>query len=868
MIGQTISHYRILEKIGEGGMGVVYKAQDTKLDRTVALKFLPEHLLYDPASKSRFIDEAKGASAINHQNITTVYDIDEFEGKSFIAMEYIEGKSLKELAKGELKLNQVFEIVIQIAEGLNAAHKKEIVHRDIKPDNLMLTKENVVKIMDFGLAKLKGYSHLTKTGSTVGTVAYMSPEQAQGGEIDHRTDIFSLGVVLYQLITGKLPFKGEHEAAIIYSICNEEAEPLARYKTGVPQGLERIIQKALRKDRNVRYQSVADLEADLKGVQKEITSGIAPFKQRIKNRKVLVIGMVALILIVGYTIFSRFFGPSTKEPGSQRKMLAVLPFENLGTPDQEYFADGITEEIMARLANIQGLGVIARTSVLQYKNSKKTIPEIGKELNVDYVLEGTIRWQKSSEGESRVRVTPQLIRVSDATHLWANVYDEVMAEVFKVQSDIAQKVASAMDVALLEQERQSLQAKPTENIDAYEYYLRGHDYFKRGTQTKRELQIASEMYKKAVELDPQFAQAYARLGMAEIELYWHHDKIEELLIQAKKAVDKAFQLQPGLPEAHIALGSYYYHLLDYERALEQFSIAQKGLPNNTQLFVEIGFLKRRQGKWEEALASFIKAMELDPGNQTVAFQAGLTCSYMRNYSQAIYYLDRAISLVPDWNQPYILKSWVYIPWEGNTTKARQVLQEAETKVQSVELAISGVLLDIFDGHYKMALERLTGPDIFVFDPLGFEVNDTAIYFLTKAKVFKLTKQTQLELACYDSARIILEKELKASPNEFSHSLLGLAYAGLGRKEEAILEGRKAVEMRPISKDAFYGVDLAQRLAEIYVLVGEYDFALEQLELLLSLPGSLSMPLLRIDPTWAPLRNHPRFQKLIAGDKKT
>lgn len=865
MIGREISHYKILEKIGEGGMGVVYKAQDTKLDRTVALKFLPEHLLYDPASKARFIDEAKGASAINHQNITTVYDIDEFEGKSFIAMEYIEGKSLKELAKGELKLNQVFEIVIQIAKGLNAAHKKEIVHRDIKPDNIMVTKDNVVKIMDFGLAKLKGYSHLTKVGTTVGTMAYMSPEQAQGEEIDHRTDIFSLGVVLYELITGRLPFRGEHEAAIIYSICNEEAEPLARYKTSIPLELERIVEKALKKDRTVRYQSAADLEADLKGVQKEITSGIAPFRQRIRNHKVLVIGMVALILIVGYIIFSRFFGPSSKEPASQRKMLAVLPFENLGSPEQEYFADGITEEIMARLANIQGLGVIARTSVLQYKNSKKTIPEIGKELNVDYVLEGTIRWQKSSEGESRVRVTPQLIRVSDATHLWANVYDEVMAEVFKVQSDIAQKVASAMGVALLEQERQSLEAKPTENIDAYEYYLRGNDYFNRSLTEKKGLQIAREMYKKAVELDPNFAMAYARLAMSQIELYWHHEKIEELLIQAKKAIDKSFQLQPGLPEAHLALGSYYYHALDYDQALEQFTIAQKGLTNNSDLLMEIGYVKRRQGKWEQAIASFNKATELDPGNRAIPSVIGLTYSRMRNYLEAERYYDRAISLAPDWSEPYIRKVSTYILWEGNTEKARKVLEEAERKVQSSELAVAWVTLDILDGNYQRALGRLTGMDVFANDPtLSGDV--AASYFLTKARLYKLTNQPQLERACYDSARVILETKLQTSPDYALHSQLGIAYGGLGRKEEAIREGRKAVEMLPVSKHAFEGVNLAENLARIYVMIGGYNAAIEQLEYLLTIPSQISIPLLRIDPTWAPLRNHPRFQKLLAGSK--
>ncbi len=430
MIGKAISHYKILEKLGEGGMGVVYKAEDTKLKRTVALKFLPPHISESGEEKERFIHEAQSASALNHPNITTIHEIDEFEGQMFIVMEYCEGNTLKQIIEKEtLPIKRVLDIGIQVCEGLTAAHKKEIVHRDIKSDNIMVTKEGQVKIMDFGLAKLKGATKLTKTRSTLGTLAYMSPEQAQGEEVDSRSDIFSFGVVLYELLTGKLPFGGEHQAAIIYSIINEEPQPIARYNNKVSPDLERMITKALTKDKEERYQHIDDLLADLRQEKKSLeyvkTATLAqPTETQKPLRKkmlpLVLAGLAVVILIVGYfTLFNK------KEPESGRKMLAVLPFENLGAPEQEYFAAGITDEITTHLAKVSGLGVISRTSVLQYKDTKKSVQQIGKELGVQYVLEGTILWDKSGV-TNRVRINPQLIRVKDGTHVWAETYDRVL----------------------------------------------------------------------------------------------------------------------------------------------------------------------------------------------------------------------------------------------------------------------------------------------------------------------------------------------------------------------------------------------------------------------------------------------------------
>jgi serine/threonine protein kinase/tetratricopeptide (TPR) repeat protein len=869
MIGKTISHYKILEKLGEGGMGVVYKAQDTKLDRTVALKFLPKNLLCDKEAKIRFEQEAKAASSLNHPNITTIYEIDEIESECFIAMEYVEGKSLNELLKEKaLSLKEILDIAIQICEGLLVAHEKGIVHRDIKSENIMLTSRGQVKIMDFGLAKLKGVTNLTKDGSTLGTASYMSPEQAKGEEVDNKSDIFSFGVVLYELLTKQLPFAGEHPAAIIYSIINEEPQPVVRYNNKVPPELERIVFKALAKDKEERYQHIDDLLADLRREKKsleyvKITVTPKPAEpQKSAKKKTLplvVAGLAVLIVIVGY--FALF---NKKEIESGRKMLAVLPFENLGAPEQEYFASGITDEITTHLAKVSGLGVISRTSVLPYKNTKKTVQQIGKELGVQYLLEGTILWDKSGV-TNRVRINPQLIRVKDGTHVWAETYDRVLEQIFALQSDIAEKVASALNITLLEAEQRYIAAQPTKSLDAYEYYLRGNEYASRGGAEK-DNRIAIEMYEKAVEIDPTFAIAYANLSVGHSARYWfYYDRTSERLKKAKETVDRALELNPDLPEAHWALGIYYYFgSRDYESALEQFAIGQKGQPNNSDLFAAIGYVQRRQGKFLQAVTNLKKAFELDPRSYDKAEETATTYRVMRKYAEAENYLDRAISLAPDWLRAYSDKAWLYVVSEGETKKAREVLQEATGKVDVSQLVPDLVRLDIFDGEYQTALGRLAGLTTLA-DLSGY--NDTISYFLTKAKIYGLLNQPKSKLACYDSTRVILENKVKSRPSEAPfHSDLGIAYAGLGRKEEAIQEGKKGVELLPVSKDALAGLTYVQNLAQIYVMVGDYDSAVDQLEYFLSIPSAISIPYLRIDPTWAPLRNHPGFKKLLARNK--
>jgi len=403
MIGEIISHYRILEKLGEGGMGVVYKAEDTKLDRTVALKFLPPELTRDIEAKERFVQEAKSAAALDHPNICTIYEINETEeGQTFMVMACYDGEPLDEkIESGPLKIDEAVDIASQITQGLSKAHEKEIVHRDIKPANILMTGDGVVKILDFGLAKLRGKTKLTKEGTTLGTVSYMSPEQAKGEGVDHRSDIWSLGVVLYEMITGQRPFRGDYDQAVMYSILNEQPEPPTGIRTGVPQELERMVHKCLQKEPGERYQTTSDLLADFRHFQRVSSTQTVPLQTETstswkKSNKKMIAGIAILIplVIIAAVLLVRQFTPSQQSGLPERKMLVVLPFENLGPPEDEYFADGITEEIITVLAKVPGLFVIARNSTFTYKGKPVKIQKVAEDLGVRYVLEGSVRKSK------------------------------------------------------------------------------------------------------------------------------------------------------------------------------------------------------------------------------------------------------------------------------------------------------------------------------------------------------------------------------------------------------------------------------------------------------------------------------------------
>ena len=888
MIGQTVSHYKILSKLGEGGMGVVYKAHDTQLDRIVALKFLPQHLTADEAEQLRFLQEAKAASALNHPNVCWIHSIGEHEGQRFIDMEFVDGKTLRsritEGAKSPdgygFRIGEAIDGAIQIGDALREAHSKGIIHRDIKCENIMINARNQIKVMDFGLAKLKGSLKLTRTSSTLGTLAYMAPEQLQGGEVDARSDIFSFGVVLYEMLTGKTPFRGEHEAAMMYSIVNEPPASLTNLRPEIPTELDRIVQRSLEKDPEDRYQHADDMVSELRRLHKQTTrvarpqvpqptldQPAGPLVQRPSKWKTWIGITVGLVLvgIAAALLYKTVFAPGGR-PESTKKMLVVLPFENLGSPDHEYFADGITEEITSKLSGLSRLGVIARTSAMQYKKTSKSLKQIAEELGVSYILQGTIRWE-STDDATRVKVTPQLINVGDGTQIWSEPFESVLSGAFKLQTEIAGNVARALDVALMQPERRSLEASPTTNAEAYDNYLRALSFYNR-SYDERDLTIAEQLLTKAVQLDGNFASAYAWLSITHSLIYWeYYDHTEQRIAKAKEAADKSQRLDPALAVAHVAQGNYYYHCrLDYDNALKELDKALALQPNNVEALLGIGAVKRRQGKFEEAAMNFTKAVEIDPRTGSLTAELAVTYMYLRRFQESERYADKAIALSPDWPEPYVHKANTYLRWDGNVSKARAAIEEAASRKvggQDHHFTYTAVTVEILDGKYQDALERLSR--------FESKVLDVQEYFipveLLKAQIYSYMKRPKDARTSYEASRIMLEKLAKEHPEDSRiHGSLGIAYAGLGRTDEALREGKLAVQLLPITKEALRGAFRAGELALIYVMTGETDAALNLLEQLLTVPSPFSASILRLNPALEPLRGNARFQQLIAEKK--
>lgn len=863
--GTMVFHFKIIEKLGSGGMGEVYLAEDTKLSRRVALKFLPLQLVADPDAKARFTREAQAAASLSHPNIAHVYEVSQFHGRPFFAMELVEGQSLRDVVKqGDIPLDKVIDYAIQICEGLQEAHAVGIVHRDVKPANIILSKTGRPKIVDFGLAAIRGTEKLTQTGSTLGTVGYMSPEQVQGREVDHRSDLFAFGVVLYELIAGKRPFEGENDATTMNAINTQSPQPLARYRADVPDDLQRIVTKLLEKDPQLRYQRAEGVIPDLKRLIAASTSYIAPAAPKPRSSKVLVGAIILLLVVIAVGVVYKLLVPERREVSEDKKMLAVLPFENLGAPEDEYFADGITDEITSRLAKLSELWVISRTSAIQYKDTDKGLPQIAEELGVNYILEGTIRWNKTGD-TNRVRITPQLIRVSDNTHLWTDRYDAVIDDIFAIQSSIAERVAEELDITLLESERQALTEQPSENTEAYHYYLRGWQFF--NNHTPKDYMNAEAMYLKAIELEPDFASAYAWLSVVHTQIYARYlDRTDERLTAAKEAADRALEIAPDLSDAQGALAWYHFVVLkDYDRALEEFTILREKQPSDATFSFCIAKIELRQGKWEDAVADFQRAIRLNPRSSTFCNEYGVALFYLRRYDKAEALYNRAIELKPDMRFAHHNKSLLYLFRNGDIKAARQVLQDALQKNDRwSELTDLEALLDIMVGDYDRALTLLND----IRDISEIPAYDSAYYYNFKGDVYRYMNQAELMKSSYDSARTILERIVLTEPkNPWYHAELSLTFAGLDRKQEAIREGQLAIELGPVSENALQGADLIKNLAIIYAIVGEYDLAIEQLDYLLSIPSEVSVPWLKIWPDFAPMRDHPRFQALLEKYEK-
>jgi non-specific serine/threonine protein kinase len=870
MIGKTISHYRIIEKLGEGGMGVVYKAEDTKLDRIVALKFLPKHLTADPVEKERFVHEAKAASAINHPNITTIHEINEFEDQMFIVMEYCEGETLKGMLEKEpLSIKKVLDIAIQVCEGLAVAHEKGIVHRDIKSDNIMLTPRGQIKIMDFGLAKIKGAMKLTRDGSTIGTLAYMSPEQVQGEEADPRSDIFSFGVVLYELLTGKLPFGGEHQAAIVYSILNEAPQPIARFNNQVSAKSEDMVFKALAKEREERYQHIDDLLADLRRERKSleyaktgVTMQSAEAPREVKKKTVpFLIGALAILTLV--IVYFAFLKKEETVPVTGKPSIAVLYLQNLSeNKEDEYFAAGMTEDIITQLSKIGGLRVLSRSDVEEFKGKTVKLKEVADKLKVNYVMEGSVR--KSGD---KIRITCQLIKASDGFHVWADSYDRQMEDLFAIQADVAKSVAQALKVALAPAEVEGIEKKPTQNVQAYNYYLQGREYYfsEGGCNTEASLELSTTMFEKALQADSNFALAYAGLSDCYSSyVMFSVDPKKSWLEKAERSGLKALALDPNLAEARRALSRLYWTEGETEKAIQEAEEAVKANPNYGEAWRSLGDWYTYIGQYPKAESALMRALDVKPT------ESSLFASFIQLYSQwgdrkkAEEYFDRGLEVKPNNAFTYYMMSFSYISWgelEQAKGMARKGLNTNPHSTDNMEnlRRIFMMSADEDSSSFHLNGMRRENPrqDLFV-----------EMAYLALMRGNKKQAETYLDSCIQFNQPLV--REFEGFPNEYYSRLrIALAYALKGESRKALEQAesvRGSLGESLFSVEWASGRDIGLPLSFVYSLTGQKEEAVRMLDFLVKI-NYYSPAYIGLHPWFKNLAGYPAFEELISRKTK-
>src|SRR5438552_971125 len=888
LVGRTIGHYKISESIGTGGMGEVYLATDITAGRKAALKILPARFTGDAERLKRFRQEARAVVALNHPNILTVYEIDEDHAIHYIASELIEGESLRDrLARGRMGLNEAVDVAIQVASALVAAHEAGIVHRDIKPENIMLRPDGYVKVFDFGIAK-RGEREVpatvskdealllveTNLGSVLGTVRYMSPEQAYGTPIDKRTDIWSLGVVLYEMVAGHAPFTGETAKEAMHSILEKEPPPLGNYIKRVPAELQQIVSKALRKDRRERYQSAGELLQALKNLRRKLESKAELARSTPWLRWTRSPTAVALVLLLAALAFAFPFYRHRNATSSSisEKSIAVLPFENFSDDKEHaFFADGVQDDILIKLAKIADLKVISRTSVMQYRG-KQDVRQIGNALGVSHVLEGTVR-----RSGGKVHINAQLVDTRTDAGIWAEEYDRDLNDVFSIESEVAQSIANRLRAKVSAREKLAMQEWPTKDLVAYDFYVRAVSIIY-SAQVPTEaglvnLSDAVDLLNKAVARDANFFLAYCQLAFLHDLIYQQEiDHTPARLALAKSAIDSAFRLRPDSAEAHLALSWHlYWGYADFDSARTELALAKQNLTNNPRAFELAGLIDRRQGRWVDATQNLERARERDPRNLPYHITLATTYLWLHDYDQMAKVMDHIIVLRPDRKLPRLIRAGIERDGRADTGPLRAVIEKILTNEPG-----SDKDPDVTSWRFDLALsdrDLETAASIAAALPLkqtlyaGFNKGSRDLWL---GAVARLKGDVAADRAVAVTARTETEEELRVHPDDIGLlSDLGLIDAALGRKQEALSEGRRAMELAPTVQEAMTGWSNNEGFARAWFAMicawaGETDLALEQLEAVTKIPGGPHYGEMRLNPMWDPLRGDPRFEKIVVS----
>ena len=883
--------YVLERELGRGGMATVYLASDLKHKRSVALKVLRPELSVT-LGPDRFRREIETAARLQHPHILSVFDSGEVAGdpgappRLWFTMPYVRGESLRDRLRreGHLPIEEALRIVAEAGRALDYAHREGFVHRDVKPENLLLTSEGDTLVADFGIARalastdLGTREHLTETGIVVGTAAYMSPEQATGDRaVDARADQYALAVTCYEMLAGRPPFAGPSAAAIVAERFRTPPPSVRAARPEVTEHVDRTLQRALALEPADRFNSMSDFVRALSGSDAPASAATVTFPAVASRRRVPLVlsglGLAAL-LGAGAALLGRRVErppppphpPATAAPGrTAETRLAVLPFENLGDSADAYFADGVADDVRGKLTAVPGLEVIARASSVQYRSTSKPPEQIARELGVRYLLTGTVRWERAGGGGgSRVRVSPELVEMVSGgapASRWQRPFDASLTDVFQVQADIAGQVAGALGVALGDSVRQELIERPTASLEAYDAFLKGEALTQEFiAPAANAYQQAIKEYERAVALDPGFVAAWAQLSRTRSTYYFNVAPTPALDSGARAAAERARALAPDRPEPYRALGDYMSVVrLDNTASLEAFETGLRFAPADAALLAGAARTEARLGRWEAARARLVRSAALDPRSATTWRRYGLLLMLMRRYGEARTAIGRALALAPT-NLDLLEQRAMLGLVEGDTAQATAVLRDPPHGVDPTDLAVYFAWFqDLYwllnDDQQRRVLAQL---------PSAFG-GDRTTWAIVRAQIYHARGDRALTRAYADTTRLEIDRQIRATPADAQrHVFRGLALAYLDRRQEAIAEGERAVALVPIARDAFIGPYIQHQLVRIYLLTGEPEKALDRLEPLLRVPYQLSPAWLRIDPTFAPLRGNPRFERLVAA----